>query len=96
MQAGNSSYELAAFAKGRPLGLTTSSNSSKKSFSQTEKGMLGSVLAGLGKSGGPLVLKAAADNPEGTFTSTAAELGPGGGEEEEAPMPAVKAAADNP
>jgi hypothetical protein len=39
-------------------GLTTSWNCSKKSFSQTAKGMLGSVSAGLGKSGEPPALNA--------------------------------------
>jgi hypothetical protein len=37
-----------------------------------------------------------ADNPEGTFTSAAAEAGPEGGDEVEAPMLAHKAATDNP
>ncbi len=55
--------------------LTTSSNSSKKSFSHTAKGMLGSVLAGLEEEGGPPALKAAAADPRGAFTAAVAEAG---------------------
>ncbi len=75
-------------------GLTTSSNSSKKSFSHTAKGMLGSVSAGLEEEEGPPALEAAAADPRGAFTAAAAEAG-GGGEDEECP-PALKAAAADP
>ncbi len=68
---------------GRDLdGLTTSSNSSKKSFSHTAKGMLGSVSAGLEEEEGPPALEAAAADPRGAFTAAAAEAGGGGGDEE--------------
>jgi hypothetical protein len=73
--------------------LTTSSNSNKKSFSHTAKGMLGSVSAGLEEEEGPPALKAAAADPRGAFTAAAAEAG--GGEEDEGP-PALKAAAADP
>jgi hypothetical protein len=53
-------------------GLTTSSNSSKKSFSHTAKGMLGSVSAGLEEEEGPPALEAAATDPRGAFTAAAA------------------------
>ncbi len=56
-------------------GLTTSSNSSKKSFSHTAKGMLGSVSAGLEEEEGPPALEAAAADPRGAFTAAAAEAG---------------------
>ncbi len=75
-------------------GLTTSSNSSKKSFSHTAKGMLGSVSAGLEEEEGPPALKAAAADPRGAFTAAAAETG--GGEEDEGCSPALKAAAADP
>ncbi len=75
-------------------GLTTSSNSSKKSFSHIAKGMLGSVSAGLEEEEGPPVLKAAAADPRGAFTAAAAEAG--GGEEDEECPPALKAAAADP
>ena len=75
-------------------GLTTSSNSSKKSFSHTAKGMLGSVSAGFEEEEGPPALEAAAADPRGAFTAAAAEAG-GGGEDEECP-PALKAAAADP
>jgi hypothetical protein len=75
-------------------GLTTSSNSNKKSFSHTAKGMLGSVSAGLEEEEGPPALKAAAADPWGAFTAAAAEAG-GGGEDEVCP-PALKAAAADP
>ena len=60
-------------------GLTTSSNSSKKSFSHTAKGMLGFVSAGCEEEEGPPALEAAAADPRGAFTAAAAEAG---GEEE--------------
>ena len=66
-------------------GLTTSSNSSKKSFSHTAKGMLGSVSAGLEEDEGPPALEAAAADPRGSFTAAAAEAG---GEEEPEPVAA--------
>ena len=75
-------------------GLTTSSNSSKKSFSHTAKGMLGSVSAGLEEEEGPPALEAAAADPRGAFTAAAAEAGGGGGDEE--CPPALKAAAADP
>ncbi len=75
-------------------GLTTSSNSSKKSFSHTAKGMLGSVSAGLEEEEGPPALKAAAADPRGAFTAAAAEAG--GGEEDEECSPALKVAAADP
>ncbi len=75
-------------------GLTTSSNSSKKSFSHTAKGMLGSVSAGLEEEDGPPALEAAAADPRGAFTGAAAEAG--GGEEVEECPPALKAAAADP
>ncbi len=75
-------------------GLTTSSNSNKKSFSHTAKGMLGSVSAGIEEEEGPPALKAAAADPRGAFTAAAAEAG-GGREDEECP-PALKAAAADP
>jgi hypothetical protein len=75
-------------------GLTTSSNSNKKSFSHTAKGILGSVSAGLEEEGGPPVLKAASANPRGAFTAAAAEAG--GSEEDEECSPALKAAAADP
>ena len=56
-------------------GLTTSSNSSKKSFSHTAKGMLGSVSAGLEEEEGPPALEAAAADPRGAFTAAAAKAG---------------------
>jgi hypothetical protein len=56
-------------------GLTTSSNCSKKSFSQTAKVMLGSVSAKLGEGGGPPALQAAAADPRGSFTVAATEAG---------------------
>ncbi len=75
-------------------GLTTSSNSSKKSFSHTAKGMLGSVSAGLEEEEGPPALKAAAADPRGAFTAASAEAG--GGEEDEECSPALKVAAADP
>ncbi len=75
-------------------GLTTSSNSSKKSFSHTAKGMLGSVSAGREEEDGPPALEAAAADPRGAFTAAAAEAG--GGEEVEECPPALKAAATDP
>ena len=75
-------------------GLTTSSNSSKKSFNHTAKGMLGSVSAGLEEEEGPPALKAAATDPRGAFTAAAAKAG--GGEADEECPPALKAAAADP
>jgi hypothetical protein len=75
-------------------GLNTSSNSSKKSFSHTAKGMLGSVSAGLEEEEGPPELKAAAADPRGAFTAATTEAG--GGEEDEECSPALKAAAADP
>ncbi len=75
-------------------GLTTSSNSSKKSFSHTAKGMLVSVSAGLEEEEGPPALEAAAADPRGAFTAAAAEAG--GGEGDEECPPALKAAAADP
>ncbi len=60
-------------------GLTTSSNSSKKSLSHTAKGMLGSVSTGFEEEEGPPALEAAAVDPRGAFTAAAAEAS---GEEE--------------
>ncbi len=56
-------------------GLTTSSNSSKKSFNHTAKGILGSVSAGLEEEEEPPTHKAAAADPRGPFTAAAAEAG---------------------
>ena len=73
-------------------GLTTSSNSSKKSFNHTAKGILGSVSAGLEEEGEPPALKVAAADPRGAFTAAATEAG----EEDEECLPALKAAAADP
>jgi hypothetical protein len=54
-------------------GLTTSSKSGKKFFSQTERGILGSVSAGLGEGRGWPALKTAATDPRGSFTAAAAK-----------------------
>ncbi len=73
-------------------GLTTSSNSSKKSFNHTAKKILGFVLAGLEAEGDPPALKAAAADMRGAFTVAAADAG---GEDEEC-SPALKVAAADP
>ncbi len=75
-------------------GLTTSSNSSKKSFNPTAKGMLESVSAGLEEEEDPPALEAAAADPRGAFTAAAAKAG--GGEGDEECPPALKAAAADP
>jgi hypothetical protein len=73
-------------------GLTTSSNSSKKSFNHTAKGILGSVSAELEEEAEPPSLKAAAADLRGAFTAAAAEAG----EEDKECSPALKAATADP